>query len=109
MIGNYAESSKYRSVSPLGVTPKSPWSVVEVCVLPRYRLYVRFLDGVRGVVSLERLVFDQQAGVFAALRDEQLFSKVTIDYGAVTWPGEIDLAPDALHDEIEQNGEWIVS
>ncbi|MBF0141418.1 MAG: hypothetical protein HQL74_14200 [Magnetococcales bacterium] len=37
------------------------------------------------------------------------WSKVTIDYGAVTWPGEIDLAPDALHDEIEQNGEWILS
>lgn len=103
---NQANTVQY---PPIGVTPKSPWSVVEVCVLPRYRLHVRFLDGVRGVVSLERLVFDQQAGVFAALRDEQLFSKVTIDYGAVTWPGEIDLAPDALHDEIEQNGEWIWS
>jgi hypothetical protein len=28
--------------------------------------------------------------------------------GAVTWPGEIDLAPDAMHDEIKKNGKWVL-
>lgn len=103
---NQAKAIQY---PPVGVTPKSPWSVVDVRVLPMFCLHVRFLDGVAGVVDLKNLVFNEQAGVFAALRDEQLFLKVYIDYGAVTWPGEIDLAPDAMHDEIEQNGRWVLS
>jgi len=42
------------------------------------------------------------------LRDPALFSAVYVDHGAVTWPGEIDLAPDAMHDEIRAKGIWIV-
>jgi len=26
--------------------------------------------------------------------------------GFVSWPDEIDLAPDAMYDEIKQHGEW---
>jgi hypothetical protein len=26
----------------------------------------------------------------------------------VTWPGELDLAPDAMHEAIKQQGEWIL-
>jgi hypothetical protein len=33
-------------------------------------------------------------------RDEQFFGQVFIDYGAVAWPGEIDLAPDAMYAQI---------
>jgi hypothetical protein len=29
-----------------------------------------------------------------------------VEYGAVTWPGEIDLAPDAMYAEFKKNGEW---
>jgi hypothetical protein len=35
-------------------------------------------------------------GALAPLRDERFFGQVFIDYGAVAWPGEIDLAPDAM-------------
>jgi hypothetical protein len=28
--------------------------------------------------------------------------------GVVTWPGEIDLAPDAMYKAIQQNGEWLL-
>jgi len=34
-------------------------------------------------------------GALAPFRDEQFFEQVFIDSGAVAWPGEIDLAPDA--------------
>jgi hypothetical protein len=29
-----------------------------------------------------------------------LFNRVFMDYGAVAWPGEIDLAPDAMYDTL---------
>jgi hypothetical protein len=40
------------------------------------------------------------------LRDESFFAKVFIDNGAVAWPGEIDLAPDAMYADItgQRNG-----
>jgi hypothetical protein len=51
----------------------------------------------------------ENAGVFAALRDETVFRRVFLEYGAVTWPGEIDLAPDAMYEEIKKNGVWLLS
>ncbi|WP_217430891.1 DUF2442 domain-containing protein [Sphingomonas bacterium] len=77
--------------------------------LDGWRLRVRHNDGVTGFVDMAGLVHGAHAGVFAALRDEALFRRVFLDLGAVAWPGEIDLAPDAMHDEIVANGEWILN
>jgi hypothetical protein len=52
------------------------------------------------------LLSSNRAGVFNVLRDEALFSQVHLDYGAVTWPGELDLAPDAMYEAIRRDGTW---
>jgi hypothetical protein len=64
---------------------------------PHYCLFVRFKDGVAGRVRLRP---EELTGALAPLLDEQFFEWVFIDYGAVAWPGEIDLAPDAMYAEI---------
>lgn len=71
-----------------------------------HRLRVRFVDGVEGIVDLHQLVFAPTAGVFSVLADTALFAAVHIEHGAVTWPGEIDLAPDAMHAELKAHGRW---
>jgi hypothetical protein len=38
---------------------------------------------------------------FVPLRDANLFNQVFIDYGAVTWPGELDLAPDGMYETLK--------
>jgi len=73
------------------------WDVVEVKPEPHHRLFVRFQDGLTGHLELR---LEDLTGVLAPLRDEQFFAKVFIDYGAVAWPGEIDLAPDAMYAQI---------
>jgi hypothetical protein len=102
-----------KSDYPSGVMPPIEpcmvWEVTKVRPLSRHRLLVSFLDGVFGIVDMSALVNSLDAGVFAALRDEALFRQVFIQYGAVTWPGELDLAPDAMHDEIQANGEWVLA
>jgi hypothetical protein len=45
---------------------------------------------------MSNFIFSDEAGVFAALRDETLFAQVHLELGVVTWPGEIDIAPDAM-------------
>jgi hypothetical protein len=91
-----------------GLILSAPWRVAAVEVLPAYRLKVRFVDGTEGAVDMSRLIFDPGAGVFASLRDPAIFDQAFVASGAVTWPGEIDLAPDAMHQEIKKNGEWLL-
>jgi hypothetical protein len=68
---------------------------------PDYHLWVRFEDGLEGEVSVKHLV---GKGVFAAWSDEAEFQKVFVDpeSGTVAWPGDIDLAPDALHERLAE-------
>ncbi len=75
------------------------YRIVAVRPLPAYRVSVRFEDGTEGEVSLADLV---GRGVFAAWNDPEEFAKVAIDpqTHALTWPGGIDIAPDALYEDI---------
>jgi len=82
------------------IAPQSPWRVTAVEALPGFRLRVAFADGLTGTVDMSRMVHSPNAGVFASLADPTLFAQVTLDYGAVTWPGQPDLAPDAMYDAI---------
>lgn|SRR6185437_1913891 len=74
------------------------WDVVEVKPEPGYRLFVRFRDGAQGHLQLAP---EELTGVLAPLADVDFFQRVFADQGAVTWPGEIDLAPDAMYAEIK--------
>jgi hypothetical protein len=73
------------------------WDVVEVKAEPDYCIFTRFKDGLTGRVRLRR---EELTGALAPLRDMQFFEQVFIDYGAVAWPGEIDLAPDAMYAQV---------
>ena len=88
------------------IAPRSPWRVTAVEALPGFRLRVAFADGLTGMVDMSGLIHSTKAGVFAALADPSLFAQVKLDYGAVAWPGELDLAPDAMHAAIKEHGEW---
>jgi len=91
------------------VRPRAPWRVAEVDALPGFRLRVRFNDGTEGTVEMAEFIKSEAAGVFVALREEKLFQQATVTMGAVTWPGDLDLAPDTMHHEIKQHGKWIVT
>jgi hypothetical protein len=77
------------------------WRVSSVQALSQFRLSVQFMDGTQGVIDLAHLVHAPNAGVFAALADPALFEQVFVEHGAVTWPGGIDLAPDAMYTQIK--------
>lgn len=84
----------------------SPWNVVKVVPLDGYRLDVEFADGLRGTVDMTGMLNASDPGVFAPLKDQGLFRTAFVDGGAVRWHLDLDLAPDAMHDEIKRNGEW---
>lgn len=92
---------------PAGLA-RVPWRVVEVRPLPEHRLFVRFADGTEGEVDTRSMVFGRKAGVFERLRDPLEFAEVRVEAGAVTWPCGLDIAPDAMYDEIKANGHWTI-
>jgi hypothetical protein len=77
------------------------WDVVEVKAEPGYRLFVRFADGTTGKVHLD---LSELSGALAPLRDPAFFERVFVDHGAVAWPGDIDLAPDAMYGQVVKQG-----
>jgi len=63
--------------------------------LADYRIELRFDNGESGVVDLSSYAGQ---GVFAAWNTSGIFERVQVTAdGAVEWPGEIDLCPDALY------------
>jgi hypothetical protein len=73
------------------------WDVVEVKAEPGGRLFVRFTDGTNGMVQLD---LSELSGVLAPLRDPSFFERVFVDHGVAAWPGDIDLAPDAMYQQV---------
>lgn len=69
--------------------------VTKVKPLAEYRLDVEFDDGVCSIVDLSDFA---GAGVFAAWLKSGFFEQVAItSEGALAWPGDLDLCPDALY------------
>lgn len=89
-----------------GVTPAAPWRLRALNVLSDWRLAVTFNDGLSGIVDVSALVSGQDVGIFEALRDPAYFATAYLDCGAVTWSNGADLAPDAMHKEIQRCGVW---
>jgi hypothetical protein len=83
---------------------KMYWDVVEVKPEPDCGLFVRFRDGLSGRVQLPR---EELIGVLAPLRDSDFFNRVFIDQGAVAWPGDIDLAPDAMYKQVASDADRV--
>mgnify|MGYP001580369512 CR=1 FL=1 len=68
---------------------------IEVKPLEKYQLWVKYSDGIEGVVDLSDLV---GKGVFALWIDYQEFQKVHIgSSGEIAWSEEIDICPDAIY------------
>ena len=82
-----------------------PWDVVDLKIIAPFTLLVRFADGMAGEVRFET---SHLTGVFSALKDFNFFKQAFIDRGAVAWPENIDLAPDAMYNEIKANGVWVL-
>jgi len=62
---------------------------------------VRFVDGICGRVQLAPA---ELTGVLAPLRGQSFLERVYIDHGALAWSGEIDLAPDAMYEQVAKRG-----
>ncbi len=73
--------------------------IVAVEPRPKYRVWIRFEDGIEGEVDLSQLV---GKGIFNGWADSSEFRKVFVDPEThiIAWPGGIDLCPDTLYEDV---------
>jgi Protein of unknown function (DUF2442) len=83
----------------------APWRINQLRVLEPRKMWVQFNDGLAGEVQFAPPFF---RGVFSHLADDAAFKQAQLINGAVTWPGELDLAPDAMYAEIKAHGHWLI-
>lgn len=70
-------------------------NLIEVAPREKFGLYLRYDDGVEGVVDLASLA---GRGVFRKWLEPGVFEAVTLSpTGCPEWPGDIDLCADALY------------
>ena len=92
----------------VGLRAASTWRVRAVNVLSDYSLTNTCNDGTNGIADMSALVNSPDAGIYAELKDVQLFQKVSIELGALTWPNGADLDPLWTHEELSKNKMWSV-
>ncbi len=97
---------KANSAASVGGPAPMCWDVIEVTPIGDLDLQVRFNDGLTG---RGRFLPAHLTGVFTPLKDHAFFARVFVDHGAVAWPGDIDLAPDAMYHAIKRDGEWVLA
>ncbi|MEI6805576.1 MAG: DUF2442 domain-containing protein [Myxococcaceae bacterium] len=91
----------------LGLTTSAaPWRIKNIRLSENYHITVQFKDGLEGVLDLSELIMGKNAGVFSVLRNPILFYQAYLSHGAITWPGELDLAPDAMYESIKNQRKY---
>ena len=97
-----SDAKENRTTELAVLTPR----VVGVSAHPDFKLSVEFADGLKGAVDCSAMIHGARAGVFETLRDPAVFTLAFVSHGAVAWPGDIDLAPDAMHAAVKSSGLW---
>jgi hypothetical protein len=86
------------------------WSITHFKTLTNYKIDVSFADGTSGLADLApRLSQGPLGDGFDTLCDEKMFSQAFLEHGALTWPGGIDLAPDAMYQRIRLVGTSVLA
>jgi hypothetical protein len=71
---------------------------IEVKVLKKYRLHLKFSDGVEGEIDLSEFA---GKGVFALWNDYSKFEQVHIgESGEIAWNDDVDMDSDAMYMKI---------
>ncbi len=96
--------STYLDDFAFGLEANAP-PVASVLATADLTLHVEFSDGVAGEI---RFLLSHLTGVFAVLKNPDFFAQARIEHGAVMWPGELDIAPDAMYDAVRQHGIWVL-
>ncbi len=96
-LGSCQKKSTFAETGTFGVTMY--YDIQSFQFVDEREIFITFADGLSGLVEFKPNFFQ---GVFEPLADPDLLHAATLENGVLMWPGELDIAPDALHKTITQ-------
>ncbi len=73
--------------------------VVDVQVLENYELLLTFDNNVKKIKDMKPYL---DKGVFKKLKDKEVFNKVKISFGTISWENDIDMCADSLYETSQE-------
>ena len=76
--------------------------IIDAKHLQDYQVWLKFNDDQEGIVDLSKELW---GSMFEPLKDLSLFSQVKLDseLDTISWPNGADLAPEFLHELLQQS------
>ena len=59
-----------------------------------YQIVITYINGEKRLFDMKSFLTEKP---WDKLKSKTLFNKATISYGTLSWPGEIDIAPETLY------------
>jgi hypothetical protein len=72
-------------------------SIIKAKYIEEYKIRLEFNDGRIGEVDLKETVTGDHRPIFNQLKDLGIFKKFKVEYDTLTWPNELDIAPEYLY------------
>lgn len=69
--------------------------IINVEVLENYELLLTFDNNVKKIKDMKPYL---DKGVFTKLKDKDVFNRVKISFGTISWENDIDMCADSLYE-----------
>jgi hypothetical protein len=73
--------------------------VIDIEILPDFRIKVTLLKGTKGIFDVKPYL---DKGIFKERRDYNYFKRAKIEFGTITWPNEQDFSPETIEIKMEK-------
>lgn len=72
--------------------------IIDAKYIKSYEIWLRFNDGIEGVVDLEPTITNDHREIFKTLKDLEEFKRFQVEADTILWENGLDLAPEYLYD-----------
>jgi hypothetical protein len=72
--------------------------ITEAKHVKSYEIWIKFNDGVEGIVDLQSTITNDHREIFRELINEDQFRRFKVDADTIVWENGLDLAPEYLYD-----------
>ena len=78
-----------------------PFWVIKVELRENYKIYIKFNDGLSGIIDFQNKIKTDHRSIIRELIDENIFKAIKIERHTLCWDNGVDFAPEYLYDQVK--------
>ena len=76
-----------------------PYWIIKVELRENYKIYIKFNDGLSGIIDFQNKIKTDHRSIIRELIDEAKFKAIRIERHTLCWDNGVDFAPEYLYDK----------